>query len=255
MSSMEATQGHSKPCCNIPPVVSSGYKARGSYEEIGGFKTYVTGPKDATKAIVVVFDIFGFFDQTVQGADIIAHSGDSQKYKVYIPDLFHGKPCPIEIYPPDTKEKEKELGEFFGRFPPPTVAGLLPDYVKAVKEKDASITKFGILGYCWGGKVATLAAKADASPFSLVASCHPAMVDAADAEGLTVPTVLLASGDEPADEVTKFEGKLQVPKHVETFKDQIHGWMAARGDLSVDRVKEEYERGYKTLVEFFGKNL
>jgi hypothetical protein len=29
--------------------------------------------------------------------------------------------------------------------------------------------------------------------------------------------------------------------------------MAARSDLGNERVKSEYERGYKTLVEFFGK--
>jgi hypothetical protein len=57
----------------------------------------VTGPSDATKAIVVIYDIFGYFDQTLQGADILAHS-DKQKYKVFIPDWFKGNPCPIEWY-------------------------------------------------------------------------------------------------------------------------------------------------------------
>lgn len=60
-------------------------------------KIDVTGPSDATKAIVVIYDIFGYFDQTVQGADILAHSDSHQKYKVYIPDWFNGKPCPIEM--------------------------------------------------------------------------------------------------------------------------------------------------------------
>jgi dienelactone hydrolase len=252
---MPATQGHSQPCCNIPPVVAKGYQAKGSYEEIGGLKTYVTGPADATKAIVVIYDIFGYFDQTLQGADILAHSGEGQKYKVFIPDWFHGKPCPIEIYPPDNEDKQKQLGEFFGQYPPPKVAGLVPDYVKALKEKNSSISDLGILGYCWGGKVASLATKADTNSFKIAASVHPAMVDPADAEGLTVPFVMLASGDEPAEDVKKFEDALKVPKHVEIFGDQIHGWMAARADLSNDRVKAEYERGYKTLLDFFSKNF
>jgi dienelactone hydrolase len=81
------------------------------------------------------------------------------------------------------------------------------------------------------------------------------MVDASDAEGLSVPTMLLASKEEPEEEVKKFENNLKVAKHVEVFKDQIHGWMAARADLNDSRVKEEYERGYKTVVEFFGKNF
>ena len=57
----------------------------------------MTGPKDADKAIVVIYDIFGYFDQTLQGADILATCDEKHKYKVYIPDWFKGKPCPIEM--------------------------------------------------------------------------------------------------------------------------------------------------------------
>jgi hypothetical protein len=39
MSTMPAQHGHSEACCNIPPIVSKGYEAKGSYEELGGFKT------------------------------------------------------------------------------------------------------------------------------------------------------------------------------------------------------------------------
>ncbi|KAK8927343.1 hypothetical protein H634G_05363 [Metarhizium anisopliae BRIP 53293] len=255
MSTMPATGGHSKPCCNVPPIVTKGYKPKGAYEEIGGYKTYVTGPSDATRAIVVIYDIFGYFEQTVQGADILAHSDSEHKYKVLIPDWFKGNPAAIEWYPPDTSEKKEKLGAFFGKFPPPATAAKLPTYVQAVKQQYASLTKFGIVGYCWGGKVATLATKADNNAFGAIASVHPAMVDPADAKGINVPIALLASGDEPAEDVKKFEDTLKVPKHVEIFKDQIHGWMAARSDLSNDRVKEEYERGYKTLLSFFGQHL
>lgn len=66
---------------------------------------------------------------------------------------------------------------------------------------------------------------------------------------------MLASMDEPAEDVKKFEASLKVDKYVETFPDQIHGWMAARSNLEDEKVKAEYERGYKTLLEFFGKHL
>lgn len=70
-----------------------------------------------------------------------------------------------------------------------------------------------------------------------------------------MPLVLLASKEEPTDKVKEFEANLKVgAKHVETFGDQIHGWMAARADLADDRVREEYTRGYKTVLDFFGKN-
>jgi hypothetical protein len=43
-----------------------------------------------------VFDIFGYFDQTIQGADILATSDEHHKYKVFMPDWFKGNPCPTE---------------------------------------------------------------------------------------------------------------------------------------------------------------
>lgn len=81
------------------------------------------------------------------------------------------------------------------------------------------------------------------------------MVDPSEAEDIDTPLCMLASKDEPAEDVKKFEAALKGPKHVEIFTDQIHGWMGARGDLKVERNKSEYERGYKTLIEFFTKYL
>lgn len=148
--------------------------------------------------------------------------------------------------------------------------------MNAIKQKNSALTKFGILGvcftrqpppkkehkltglkiqYCWGGKAVALTVNSASNPFSAAASVHPAMVDAADATSIKVPFMMLASGDEPADDVKKFEDALTVPKHVERFDDQIHGWMAARSDLSNDRVKAEYERGYKTLLKFFSQHV
>lgn len=158
-------------------------------------------------------------------------------------------------YPPDNDDKKKQLGEFFGTYPPPKIADLVPGYAQAIKDSSPSISKLGILGFCWGGKVVALSVKAGTNPFSVAATAHPGMVDPADAEGLTIPFILLASGEEPEDTIKEFEDALKVPNHVETFKDQIHGWMAARSDLQDPRVREEYERGYKTVLTFFGKHF
>ena len=49
-------------------------------------------------------------------------------------------------YPPDNDEKKKQLGEFFGTYPPPKVAAQVPGFVDAAKAKDPSVSKFGILG-------------------------------------------------------------------------------------------------------------
>jgi dienelactone hydrolase len=81
------------------------------------------------------------------------------------------------------------------------------------------------------------------------------MIDPSDATSIKIPLCMLASGDESAEDVKKFEANLKGEKHVETFGDQIHGWMAARSDLEDERVKSEYVRGYKTLLEFYAKYL
>ncbi|KUI57628.1 hypothetical protein VP1G_04978 [Cytospora mali] len=237
MSAMKATGGHSAACCNIPPVVSSGYEKKGEYETIGGVKTYVTGPvKEASKGILVIMDIFGFFDQTVQGADILATADHKNQYAVFMPDAFDGEPLPIDLFPPDNEDKQQKVGAFFGKNSPPSY---VPKALGA---------------FCWGSKVISLTVSKPESPFKIAAQCHPAMVDPADAEKIKIPLVLLASQDEPVEDVKKFEANLTGPKHVETFGDQIHGWMAARSDLKDKRVLEEYTRGYKTVLTFFAEN-
>ena len=84
---------------------------------------------------------------------------------------------------------------------------------------------------------------------------HPAMVDPSEAPQIKVPTCLLASKDEDAAEVQKYEAALSGPKHVETFPDQVHGWMAARADLDDERVRAEYKRGYEIVLKFLAEHL
>jgi hypothetical protein len=84
-SSYATMSTQSKACCTVPPVVGEGYKEKGEFITINGMKTYATGPKDAKSALLVVYDIFGFFPQTLQGADILAHSDKDHQYQVFMP--------------------------------------------------------------------------------------------------------------------------------------------------------------------------
>lgn len=93
------------------------------------------------------------------------------------------------------------------------------------------------------------------NPFRAAVQVHPAMVDPSEAPRIKVPLCLLASKDEDAEAVAKYESALPGAKHVETFGDQVHGWMAARADLEDDRVRAEYKRGYETVVKFLGEHL
>lgn len=50
---------YSKACCTLPPVESD-YTPQGTIENLGDLPVYTVGPKDATKAVLVFYDIFGF---------------------------------------------------------------------------------------------------------------------------------------------------------------------------------------------------
>lgn len=173
-----------------------------------------------------------------------------------MPDFFEGSPADISWYPPTTDEHKQKLGQFFQtKAAPPNTLSKLPNIVaEGNKLAPGESFQWSILGFCWGGKIAALAASGDNKLFKSAVQCHPAMVDPNDAKNIHVPFATLASKDEPADDVAAFKANLQVPNHVETFPTQIHGWMAARSDLEDPEVRKEYERGYKTVLDFFHKH-
>ncbi|KAL9083323.1 MAG: hypothetical protein Q9165_008581 [Trypethelium subeluteriae] len=245
--------GHSAACCTVPPVTANNSPPeKGAWTEVDGMKTYVTGQPEGKEAILVIYDIFGFFPQTLQGADILG-----QKYKVFVPDWFEGKPCDLSWHPPDTKEKEEKLGNFFQTTgAPPKTAQRVPKVVELLKKmpENAAVQKWGVVGYCWGGKIVSLTTQ-EGTPFKAGAACHPAMVDPNDAKGATVPIAMLPSKDESKDDVAGWEKEIKQKHLVKWYPDQVHGFMAARADLTDANVRKNYEDGYRTLLDFFGQHL
>ena len=51
------------------------------------------------------------------------------------------------------------------------------------------------------------------------------MVDPDDAPKISIPVILLASKDEDPEAVKAYEANLKGDKYVETFGDQIHGYV------------------------------
>ncbi|KAI0180958.1 alpha/beta-hydrolase [Hypoxylon sp. FL1284] len=246
----------SQACCRIPPVIGDDYQPKGTYIELNGTKTYVTGPANADKAILSVYDIFGFFPQTIQGADILAHGDTERQYQVYMPDFFERVPAKIEWYPPKDAESGELMGRWFndnGTWPKhlPKVRG----FIEAAEKRNPNIKSWGIMGYCWGSKVASILAGDEEPLFKAVVQTSPTRADAADAAKVKIPAMLLASGDEDAEEIKAYGEGLRVPKHVEFFDGQVHGFMSARADLKDAQVRAEYERGYKMSLEFFHRYL
>ncbi|EEA28694.1 hypothetical protein TMatcc_002952 [Talaromyces marneffei ATCC 18224] len=256
---------HSNACCETPvPVNVADYHAQGKYFDIHGERVYVAGDKTATRAIVWVFDIFGFSPQTLRGADTVATSLSSSSKgpaAVLVPDWFDGAVADKAWVPPVTDEQAAKLGNFIK-----TKAALelvVPRVLKFAEELKQqqpvlpNVQTLGIFGFCWGGKLASIACqKSSNSVFAVAVQTSPSRADPEEAAYISVPMALLLSKDEDLKTMQKFYGNLpSSDKFMERFEGQIHGWMSGRGDLSDLMIKAEVERGYKLAVEFFEKYL
>lgn len=71
-------------------------------------------------------------------------------------------------------------------------------------------------------------ASTEGTPFTAAAEVHPAMVNPEDGKHIKIPICILPSGDENVDDIKAFQQNLTVDNYVETFGDQLHGWMGAR---------------------------
>ncbi|KAG8931188.1 hypothetical protein FRC02_003084 [Tulasnella sp. 418] len=238
-----------KACCSIPPVQSEGYEPKGSYGPYAGLdKAYFVGPEDAENAIIFVFDIFGYYPQTLQAADILAQT---LNVRVVMPDWFRGKPMDLRHFPPLTDENKKAIGDFFGDIG--RTDKRLPElYAVAEQLKKDGAKKVASVGQCWGGKMNILAGATD--HFVAVAAIHPAFTDPADAEKLKVPLALFPSKDDTPDQCqiqAELAKKVSPLSDYKEYLNMHHGWAAARGDLQDPENLKEYEDVYSRLATFF----
>jgi dienelactone hydrolase len=153
-----------------------------------------------------------------------------------------------------TEEQKKDLYAWFGPRTPPTGVAKTPKIIADIEAAYGKKKSWGAVGFCWGGKVVSLIS-GPGSSFKASVQAHPGMIDPADAEKITIPTLMLASEEESAEEVKRWEEALKVEHHVERFGDQVHGWMSARGNLEDAKCKEAYEKGYRIFLEWFAKHL
>ncbi|KAI1321852.1 dienelactone hydrolase [Xylariaceae sp. FL0255] len=242
---------YSEACCSLPAVVAEGYVSKGKFVDLDGTRAYVTGPADATKAIMVAYDIFGYFPQTLQGADIFGQAG----YQVFIPDFFGGNFANIEWFPPDNPEKGEALQSWFKIAMWPIHRPKIPGILKSAEKVNTNIKDWGIIGYCWGGKMASMVASDEPGLFKVAIQTSPAQLDPADGAAVKIPMMLLSSKDESDADTKKYDESLTVPKYCTRFDDQVHGFMSARADLGDAKVKAAYEKGYQMSLAFFKDHL
>ncbi|KAK8135673.1 hypothetical protein PG984_003613, partial [Apiospora sp. TS-2023a] len=279
ISLLHATMA-SEACCRIPPV-SADYTPQGAWDTVADFKTYIakspTASESPKRGLIFLYDAFGFAPQILQGADrLAALLGDDAV--VILPDLLEGSHPEFTWLPADTPEKQALVKGWFDahgdyrRSKPKLLRArgggqAVPEHPKlggvwALLGREAGVGRH-ILGefllsfqmlHCYG-----VVHEHHNQLLGLLLTLYDSALDAADAKALTVPHIVLASKDEPADVVAQYkeiiEGQLDKTGIVETYSTMAHGWMGVRAKLDVEEDRKEYERGYQQVAEFFNKYL
>jgi dienelactone hydrolase len=235
-----------RTCCptSVKPVVS-GYAKK-------SLEYYLTGFGNK-KCILLTPDIFGRHPNSFQLADILASKG----FLVVMPDYFKDEPWSTERFPPK-EEDNADFGKFLDRIAYDKVK---PDVVQAIEvAKSLGAESVGMLGLCWGGKIA-MRANADGL-IKASATAHPSFVDEQDAKDATVPACVLPSSDEPPMEDIKaaLEAKDFAAKNVFKRYDTLrHGFMGARGFVYTDYADEtqaaKVNEAIDDVVTFFNNTL
>jgi hypothetical protein len=62
----------------------------------------------------------------------------------------------------------------------------------------------------------------EGSVFTVAGEVHPSAMESIDAEAITIPIIVLASGEEDADVIKQFSEKLKVPKFIDFYPESPH---------------------------------
>ncbi|XAR54620.1 Carboxymethylenebutenolidase [Bertholletia excelsa] len=231
-------------CCENPPILSSTSGA-GHVEELGGLKTYISGPPDSKFAVLLVHDAFGY---EAPKARMLADKVASAGFFVLLPDFFHGDPLVLN-------NPNRSIQDWLKDHPADKAFEEAKLVIEALRSK--GVSKIGAAGFCWGGKVAAELAK-DACIQAAVL-LHPSFVTLDDIQGTKVPISILSAEIDhitPPELAKKFDEALQAKPEVDSFvkiyHGVVHGWTLRYDDDDAEAVKRA-EESHKEMLDWFGK--
>ncbi|KAI4304103.1 hypothetical protein MLD38_039659 [Melastoma candidum] len=233
-------------CFENPPVLSSPAGA-GHVEELGGLKTYITGPPDSNLAVLLLADAFGFEAPKLRKfADRVASAG----FLVVVPDFFYG-----DAVDPENLHKFNRDAWLKSHSPDKGSEDAVR-VITALKSKGVSAV--GAAGFCWGGM--TLAKLAGLDELRAAVILHPGPISKDDVKAIKIPTAILGAEHDsifPAAELKKFEellaAKSEVKCYIKIFPGVAHGWSIRYKDedeFAIQSAKEAQQDTLDWLVKY-----
>jgi len=225
-------------------------------------------------AIVILTDIFGlklvnpkiFADEFAKKLDL----------DVYVPNFFNGNPPfdekELVPYVTDVPGQKWSLGQKVGVFGllathafkfyqcrQSVTAPRIKNFVKKIKE-EKGYTKFGAVGYCYGG--ASCVALATAGLISSVVIAHPAPFSIGEVDKIKIPASWICAEEDntfppknrKAAEESFAKRTTKVEYEFKDYKGTVHGF-AARPALQIPEVKAAFEESFAQTLNWFDKTL
>lgn len=231
--------------CANPPVVNSRY-GKGSVEEIGGMKAYITGNRSSNRAILVASDAFGYEGVMLRKlADKIGGLG----YLVVVPDFLFGD-CIYSTMPP-------ELRANWLRNHPPEKG--CENALKIIAELKSRVSAVGAAGFCWGGMMISKLAKYEDIKAAVI--LHPGRLEDNDVNDVKVPVAILGGELDqlcPQEEVKHYgeilSAKPQVESFVKIFSGVGHGW-ASRYNEDDESAVRSAEEAHTDMLNWLSNHL
>jgi len=150
----------------------------------GKFPVYVTDPSGTsspTKAVILAYDIHGFhMPNSRKFVDRLASEGD---FLVVMPDFLRDPPCSMA----DDRDKFRQWAISVVGDRALDDLNELIDYLKTERHVD----RIGIIGFCWGGKQALLAAARGESEIAAAVSVHGSRLAPEAVQRILAPTLIL----------------------------------------------------------------
>lgn len=245
-------------CCTLPPFKSD-YEPVGKHLALKSrdgteLDIYVTGRAETTVALVCVYDIFGFHNNTFQGADHLARECG---YTIVMPDFFRGRGWKTDNIPP--KEGRDAMQAYIQSIGSWEI--LRPDFLQVVEHlKSEGKTSIGAYGFCFGGKKLAQAAAAGEDLFKSVALVHPTSLDPGDGNIFSVPVALIPSAGEDQAVMNAIWETLQQKPFAQQcvrkdFLDAHHGFASARSNWNDPELAAKANAAHEVMANFFKATL
>ncbi|MED6206717.1 hypothetical protein PIB30_029452 [Stylosanthes scabra] len=235
----------SPQCFQNPPNLNSGVHGSGTVQELGGVKSYVTGPHDSKLALILISDVFGYEAPNLRKlADKVAAAG----FFVVVPDLLYGDYFDLENPQFDRAAWLQAHGMDKG------CEDAKPLF-SALKSK--GVTAIGAAGFCWGGVVVAKLANSSDIDMQAAVLLHPGPIPDNEYNEIKIPVAILISEIDNCytPEKTKQIGEMlsakpELKSFVKIYPDMSHGWTVKYKDED-EAVVKSAEEAHHDMLNWF----